>query len=111
MLFTIALFILVRHVAMDGTVIDEFLVDGTQDLKYMIKYNSAAEDEYAISDKVVSFRVYSLWGVMDKQTGKVLVPAKYGNVEMVSKDIIKCSLESDQYDDYVLYDLKGNKIE
>ena len=64
-----------------------------------------------ISDKVVSFRVYGLWGVMDKQTGKVLIPAKYGNVEMVSKDIIKCSLESDKYDDYVLYDLKGNKIE
>ena len=100
-----------RHVAMDGTVIDEFLVDGTQDLKYMIKYNSAAEDEYAISDKVVSFRVYSLWGVMDKQTGKVLVPAKYGNVEMVSKDIVKCGLESDQYDDSVLYDLNGKKIE
>ena len=98
------------HVAMDGTVIDEFLVDDTQELRYMIKYNSAAEDEYAISDKVVSFRVYGLWGMMDKQTGKVIVPAKYGNVEMVSKDIIKCSLESDQYDDYVLYDLKGNKI-
>ena len=99
------------HVAMDGTVIDEFLVDDTQELRYMIKYNSAAEDEYAISDKVVSFRVYGLWGVMDKQTGKVLIPAKYGNIEMVSKDIIKCSLESDQYDDYVLYNLKGNKIE
>ena len=99
------------HVAMDGTVIDEFLVDDTQELRYMIKYNSDAADEYAISDKVVSFRVYGLWGVMDKQTGKVLIPAKYGNVEMVSKDIIKCSLESDQYDDYVLYNLKGNKIE
>ena len=34
-----------------------------------------------------------------------------GNVEMVSKDIIKCGLEPDQYDDGVLYDLKGNKIE
>ena len=99
------------HVAMDGTVIDEFLVDGTQELKYMIKYNSTEADEYAISDKVVSFNVYGLWGVMDKQTGKVLVPAKYGNVEMVSEDIIKCSLESGYYDDNVLYDLKGNKIE
>ena len=99
------------HVAMDGTVIDEFLVDDTQELKYMVKYNSAAEDEYAISDKVVSFRVYGLWGVMDKQTGKVLIPAKYGNVEMVSKDIVKCGLESDQYDDSVLYDLNGKKIE
>ena len=99
------------HVAMDGTVIDEFLVDDTQELRYMIKYNSDGADEYAISDKIISFEVSGLWGVMDKHTGKVLVPAKYGNVEMVSKDIVKCSLESDQYDDYVLYDLKGNKIE
>lgn len=99
------------HVSLDGTVIDEFLVDDTRVLKYMVKYNSEVEDEYAISDNVVSFKVYGLWGVMDKQTGKVLIPAKYGYVEMVSKNIIKCSLESDQYEDSVLYDLTGKKIE
>ena len=48
---------------------------------------------------------------MDKQTGKVLIPAKYGYVEMVSKNIIKCSLESGQSEDSVLYDLTGKKIE
>ena len=100
-----------KHVAVDGTVIDEFLVDSTQELKYMIKYNSTTEDEYAISDKVISFRVYNLWGVMDRHTGRVIIPAKYGNIEMASKNIIKCSLEPDSYDDNVLYDLKGNKIE
>ena len=99
------------HVSLDGTVIDEFLVDDTRVLKYMVKYNSDVEDEYAISDKVVSFKVHGLWGVMDKQTGKVLIPAKYGNVEMVSKNIIKCSLESGQSEDSVLYDLTGKKIE
>lgn len=100
-----------KHVAVDGTVIDEFLVDCTQELKYMTKYNSNEADEYAISDKVISFRVYTLWGVMDKRTGRVIIPAKYGNIEMASEYIIKCGLESDEYDDGVLYDLKGNKIE
>ena len=99
------------HVAVDGTVIDEFLVDDTQELKYMIKYNSDEANEYAISDQVISFRVYGLWGVMDKHTGKVLVPAKYGNIKMVSEHIIKCSIEQDELDDNVLYDLKGNKVE
>ena len=99
------------HVAIDGTVIDEFLVDETQELKYMIKYNSDEANEYAISDKVISFNVYGLWGVMDKQTGKVLVPAKYGNIEMASEHIIKCSLEQNEFNDDVLYNLKGRKIE
>ena len=100
-----------KHVAVDGTIINEFLVDSTQELKYMIKYNSSAEDEYAISDKVISFKVYNLWGVMDKQTGRVIVPAKYGNIEMASENIIQCSLAADSCDDNVLYDLNGNKIE
>ena len=99
------------HIAIDGTVIDEFLVDDTQELKYMIKYNSDEAKEYAISDQVISFRVYGLWGVMDKHTGKVLVPAKYGNIKMISEHIIKCSIEQDELDDNVLYDLKGNKVE
>ena len=99
------------HVAMDGTVIDEFLVDDTQELKYMIKFNSDEANEYAISDKVISFKVHGLWGVMDKHTGVVVVPAKYGNIEMASEHIIQCSLEQYEFDEIVLYDLKGNKIE
>lgn len=99
-----------NHVSADGTVIDEFLIDETSELRYMTNYHSGEADEYSISDKVIAFRVYRLWGVMDKHTGKVLIPAMYGSVEMVSEDILMCSLEQNQYDDYVLYDLKGQKI-
>lgn len=99
------------HVSTDGKVIDEFLVDETQDLNYMVKYHPCEANEYVISDNVVSFRVHGLWGVMDKSTGGVLVPAMYGDVAMVSDNILKCSLESYGFHDFVLYDLKGNKIE
>lgn len=99
-----------KHVSLDGTVLNAFLVDETSELKYMTKYNSDCSDEYAISDKVMAFRVNSLWGMMDKATGKVLVPAKYGDVNLASESVIKCSLEYDS-DDCVLYDLKGRKIE
>lgn len=99
-----------KHVALDGTVIDEFLIDDTEELKYMIKFNSDEADEYEISDRVIAFRVYGLYGVMDKRSGKVLVPARYGCVEMSSENILKCSLDPDRYDNFVLYDLEGNKI-
>ncbi len=101
-----------KHVSVDGNIIDAFVVDGTEDLKYMIKCNGPDEaDEYAISDKVIAFRVYDLYGVMDKHTGKVLVPAMYGSVDMASENIIKCCLERYGNNNYVLFDLKGRKIE
>lgn len=100
-----------KHVSIDGHVIDSFLIDGTYELKYMVKYNPDEPDEYSISDKVISFYVYGLYGVMDKHTGKVIIPAMYGDVEMVSDNLLRCSLEKSVNDSYVLYDLKGNKVE
>jgi len=100
-----------KHVAVDGTIINSFVIDNTSELKYMTKYNSDSSDEYAISDKVIAFNVCGLWGVMDKHSGRILVSAMYGDVEMVSESIVKCSLEDSGSSDYVLYDLKGNKIQ
>ena len=99
------------HVSVDGKVIDSFLIDGTEELRYMVRCDPVDCDEYAISDKVMAFCVYGLWGVMDKATGKVIIPAKYGRIEMASKDIVQCGLEKYGNNDYVLYDLKGRKIE
>lgn len=100
-----------QHVSVDGKMIDSFLIDCTEELRYMVKCDPVDCDEYAISDKVMAFCVYGLWGVMDKSTGKVIIPAKYGRIEMASKDIIQCGLEKYGNNDYVLYDLKGRKIE
>lgn len=100
-----------RHVSLDGSVLDAFLVDETYELKYMTKYNADTYDEYTISDKVMAFRVYDLWGVMDKHTGEVLVPAMYCRVGMASKDVLECTLDIYISSNCVLYDLKGNRIE
>ena len=100
-----------QHVSVDGKVIDSFLIDGTEELRYMVKCDPVDGDEYAISEKVIAFCVYGLWGVMDKTTGNVIIPAKYGRIEMASKDIVQCGLEKYGNNDYVLYDLKGRKIE
>ena len=99
-----------QHVSIDGNIINPFLIDGTEVLKYMTKCRPGEYDEYEISDKVIAFIVYELWGVMDKHTGEVIVPAKYGRIEMASKDIIQCCIEKYGNGDFVLYDIKGNKI-
>ena len=100
-----------KHVSVDGEIIDPFLVDGVYPLKYKTVFHSDEADEYAISDKVVTFEVRGLWGVMDKYTGKVLVPAMYGDVNLASENIIQCHFDSCGYQECVLYDIRGNKIE
>lgn len=98
-----------QHVSVDGEVIDAFLIDGTDELRYMVKFNPADSDEYEISDKVIAFCVHGLYGVMDKKTGTVLIPAMYGRIEMASKDIIECRINEYGNSSYVLYDIKGTK--
>lgn len=103
-----------KHVSIDGNVINPFLIDGAEELKYVTKYrlveNSGYEYEYEISNKVIAFWVKEFCGVMDKNTGRVIIPARYGRIEMVSKNIIACGIEQYANSDYVLYDLNGNKI-
>jgi len=100
-----------KHVTADGTIIDPFVIDETAELKYMTEYHPDCSDEYAISDRVTAFRVYGRWGVMDKHSGDIVVPAMYGEAGMVSEGIIKCSLGEYSSSNYVLFDLKGKKIQ
>lgn len=99
-----------KHVSIDGNVINPFMIDGIDVLKYMTKCRPGEYDEYEISDKVMVFCVYDLWGVMDKRTGRVLIPAKFGRIDMASKDIIQCSIEKYGNGNYLLFELNGNKI-
>jgi len=100
-----------KLVALDGTVIESFLIDDASALQYMVKYNQNDPDEYVISDKLIEFKVNGLCGVMDKHTGKVIVPAMYYSVSMESENILKFRLNKYRYQNFVLYDVNGNKIE
>lgn len=100
-----------QRVALDGTIVDSFVVNETEEMKFKCKYNEMDNDEYTISDKVIAFRVCGLWGVMDKHTGKVIIPAMYGSVELASESMIQCNVSiCSSENPYVLYDLKGNKM-
>lgn len=100
-----------QRVSFDGKVVDSFVIDGTKPLKYQVKFCCDNDEEYEISDKVIAYRVCGLWGVMDKHTGKVVVPAKYEEVDMISANVLKCGFVQEDDRGYVLYDLKGNKIQ
>ncbi len=94
----------------DGKVVEPFVIDGTYDLHYVTKYNEDDADEYALDPDLLVYRVDSWEGLMDKHTGKVLTPAKYTDMRMISKDLIMAELDNG-YEDYaVIMDRRGRII-
>lgn len=98
-----------------GNVIAPFIVGDTGDLTYSVSSRNN-DGEYAtvqiVSDRVCYFQIVCItgeykYGLMDRHTGKVIIPAIYDDVNLVSEDIVKCSL--DQYS-YRLFDIKGKPI-
>ena len=74
-------------------------------------YNNEDDaDEYALDPDLLVYRVDSWEGLMDKHTGKVLTPAKYTDMRMISKDLIMAELDNG-YEDYaVIMDRRGRII-
>lgn len=76
-------------VSFDGDVLLPFVIDDSWPLKYMVKYSESDEDEYELHPYLVEFRIApDCSGVMDGRTGKVIVPALYSDIDMISKDLI-----------------------
>lgn len=107
-----------QHVAFDGTVIDPFVVDDVEDLHYtqgmepMIVDGGYGDESLKTEKRVladyVKYRVNSLYGVMHRETGNVILPPLYDDVEMVSPKLIKARVSGTW--DYVLYDTEGRKV-
>lgn len=111
-----------QRVSADGNILDPFVISDTAPLKYRIDRvttNDGDDDndndddnyEYKISDELIVFWVRGLQGVMDKHSGKVIIPAQYGPIELISPTIIQCMLSPYEPRGCVLYDLKGNIIQ
>ena len=76
----------------DGSVVEPFVIDGTYNLRHMVKYNEDGEDDYALDPDLVVYRVDEWEGLMNKHTGRVITPAIYTDFEMISKELIKADL-------------------
>lgn len=92
-----------------GEVVEPFIVDRILPLSYVVHYISESECEYATHPYLVDYNVDIYHGVLDTRTGKVVVPAIYDKLEMISKNMIKASLGLENIES-VIYDVKGKKI-
>ena len=102
-------------ISYDGEVIIPFLIGNARDLTYdisMKNHSGEYTDTPIISDKVCSFQVIHRtggykYGLMDKHTGRVILPARYDGIELVSENIVKCRLDTFSSR---LYDITGKPI-
>jgi len=94
----------------DGSVVEPFVIDGTYNLKYMVRYNEDSEDEYALDLDLVVYRVEGWEGLMNKHTGRVITPAVYTNFQMISKDLIMAELDYSYNDEAVVMDRSGRIV-
>lgn len=103
------------HISADGTVLEPFLIEEVYHLSYDLPGENLIDKydyEYtrvAISDKVASYRVCNLYGLLDLRTGKPLTPACFSDISMQTADLIRCQLK-DTYSE-VLYDSNGRGIQ
>lgn len=93
----------------DGSVVEPFVIDGTYDLKYKIRYNTDCEYEFVLSDLVV-YCVDEWQGLMNKHSGRPITPANYTGFEMISKELIRAELSYRDCNSSVLMDLNGHIV-
>lgn len=85
----------------EGNVLIPFLCDGTYPLLYPYDYNNqTCETMYAMSD-YVKYEVLNSFGIMNRLTGKVITPAIYFDIEMISADMFQVQL-SGSYSYYII---------
>lgn len=95
--------------SVSGEVIEPFIVDSTRPLRYIVGYNPDSESEYLTHPYLVDYCVDDYHGVLDTRTGKIVIPAIYDRIEMISKDMITASLGIENTES-VVFDLVGRKI-
>lgn len=84
-------------VAFDGEVLLPFVIDQTWPLKYMVRYHDDQADEYELHPYLVEVMVdYDCFGVMDSRTGKMVIPAVYSDITMISKDLLMAEIGGDE---------------
>ena len=98
-------------VSFDGEVILPFVIDQTWPLKYMVKYHDDMADEYELHPYLVEVMIdYNCHGVMDSRSGKMVIPAIYSDINMISKNLLMAEVDGDE-ENNVVYNTSGVIIE
>ena len=91
-----------QFLSVSGEVIEPFIVDSTRPLRYIVGYNPDSESEYMTHSYLVDYCVDDYHGVLDARTGKIVIPAIYDRIEMISKDMITASLGIENVESVIL---------
>ena len=112
---------IMQQVTFDGTVIQPFVVDEVghiyclQSIDPVVLTNGYDNSEILktedmlLSDYML-YRVNGCCGVMHHETGKVIIPALYNDIEMPSPTIFEATL-SGVNTKKILFDINGNRID
>ena len=95
------------QVDLDGNIVQPFLYDYSEILQYPVGVDESGKARYELSD-YLKYRVVERYGVMNRITGKVLIPAIYADVNMLSKELFE--VQCTRNDEWFLVDINGNIV-
>lgn len=95
------------QVDLDGNIVQSFLYDGSESLMYPVGVDESGEVRYELSD-YVKYRVIERYGVMNRITGKIVIPAIYEDVNMLSKELFE--VQCTRNHDWFMVDKNGNIV-
>lgn len=95
-------------VTFDGVVVEPFVIVWTDSL-YYDSYNEETDEVHQVQhDYLVEYGIgFGQYGVMDSRTGKVIIPAVYEDISLISPHLIMA--ESDGCNS-VVFDAAGRKV-
>ena len=95
------------QVDLDGNIVQSFLYDGSESLMYPVGVDESGEVRYELSD-YVKYEINMCYGIMNRITGKIVLPAIYENVRMLSKELFEVQCTSSY--EWCLVDKNGNIV-
>ena len=106
----------------DGTVLKPFVCDNMEHISYpsnsesyMLNNNygdesKVAELSYTFSEEYMSYEIGGKYGIVRKDNGKVVIPALYSEIDMVSPTLFKAKID-DSYGSWIFIDVHGRIID
>lgn len=99
-----------------GTVLDDYVIDGTDRLSFVVGLAEEKDEEYygenyisEFESDLIVYRVGNNKGLMNAHTGKIITPAMYGDITMISRELIRAELNC-YNDESVLLDRNGKLV-
>lgn len=103
----------------DGNVLEPFVIDYTSTLSFVVDLISEGYDTNGdyhgqhyvskLEPQLIVYHVNEYQGLMDAHTGKTITPAKFGEIKMISRELLRAEVNIFNYES-VLLDRKGNVI-